>query len=110
MLKFEHTEVVGWKHAIRGMRNPLESWERSDSETKLESWHDTSGGYFEVGPNDLDLMTRLRNAGTDHRKFMRMITVYLDITAPLYWWKEFDTYKVGTVANSCSTMHKIADK
>lgn len=109
-LKFEHTEVVGWKHAIRGMRNPLESWERSDSEIKLESWHDTSGGYFEVGPNDFDLMTRLRNAGTDHRKFMRMIVVYVDITAPLYWWKEFDTYKVGTVANSCSTMHKIAAK
>lgn len=98
MLKIENTDVFGWEHAIRGMRNPMNSWEKSDS------------GWYDVGPNDLDLMTRLRNAGTDHRKFMRMITVYLDITAPLYWWKEFDTYKVGTVANSCSTMHKIADK
>lgn len=69
-----------------------------------------SGGYIKIGTNDLNLMKRLRNAGTDHRKFMRMITVYVDITAPLYWWKEFDAYKVGTVANSCSTMHKIADK
>lgn len=110
MLKIEHTEVIGWEAAIRGMRNPMNSWEKSDSEHKYESWHDISGGYFDIGPNDLNLMTRLRNAGTDHRKFMRMITVYLDITAPLYWWKEFDTYKVGTVANSCSTMHKIADK
>lgn len=110
MLKIEHTEVIGWETAIRGMRNPMNSWEKSDSEHKYQSWHDTSGGYFDIGPNDLNLMTRLRNAGTDHRKFMRMITVYLDITAPLYWWKEFDTYKVGTVANSCSTMHKIAAK
>ena len=110
MLKIEHTEVIGWEAAIRGMRNPMNSWERSDSEHKYESWHDISGGYFDIGPNDLDLMTRLRNSGTDHRKFMRMITVYTDITAPLYWWKEFDTYKVGTVANSCSTMHKIHAK
>lgn len=110
MLKIENTEVVGWEAAVRGMRNPMNSWEKSDSEHKYESWHDMSGGYFDIGPNDLDLMTRLRNAGTDHRKFMRMITVYLDITAPLYWWKEFDTYKVGTVANSCSTMHKIHAK
>lgn len=110
MLKIENTEVIGWEHAIRGMRNPKNSWVKSDSERKYESWHDMSGGYFDIGPNDLNLMTRLRNSGTDHRKFMRMIVVYLDITAPLYWWKEFDTYKVGTVANSCSTMHKIADK
>lgn len=110
MLKIEHTEVMGFEAAIRGMRNPMNSWEKSDSERKYESWHDMSGGYFNIGPNDYDLMTRLRNAGTDHRKFMRMITVYLDITAPLYWWKEFDTYKIGTVANSCSTMHKIAAK
>lgn len=110
MLKIENTEIVGWEAAIRGMRNPMNSWEKSDSERKYESWHDMSGGYFTIGSNDLDLMTRLRNAGTDHRKFMRMITVYLDITAPLYWWKEFDTYKVGTVANSCSTMHKIHEK
>lgn len=134
MLKFEHTEVVGWEAAIRGMRNPLESWEKSDSDYRkaLSKKCDECGKYmlpnedscdgcwinnytppykdFAVGPNDLDLMTRLRNAGTDHRKFMRMIVVYVDITAPLYWWKEFDTYKVGTVANSCSTMHKIAAK
>lgn len=123
MLKIENTEVMGWEAAIRGMRNPMNSWEKSDSEfiTSDGDHHDICGnsgpwfgsdGWEEVliGENDLDLMTRLRDAGTDHRKFMRMITVYLDITAPLYWWKEFDTYKVGTVANSCSTMHKIADK
>lgn len=104
MIKIENTEVIGWEAAIRGMRNLMNSWEKSDS----YMWE--SSGWFEVGKNDLDLMTRLCNAGTDHRKFMRMITVYMDITAPLYWWKEFDTYKVGTVANSCSTMHKIADK
>lgn len=85
MIKIENVEVVGWESAIRGMRNPMNSWERSDSEHKNESWHDMSSGYFVIGPNDLDLMSRLRNAGTDHRKFMRMITVYLDITAPLYW-------------------------
>ena len=113
MLKIENWEVVGWEHAIRGMRNPMNSWEKSDS---YQYWGcDEVGNHcteakFEVGDADLDLMTRLRNAGTDHRKFMRMITVYLDITAPLYWWKEFDTYKVGTVANSCSTMHKIHSK
>lgn len=110
MIKIENVEVMGWEAAIRGMRNPHNSWQKSDSERKYESWHDMSGGYFEIGPNDHDLMIRLRNAGTDHRKFMRMIAVYLDITAPLYFWKEFDTYKVGTVANSCSTMHKIAEK
>lgn len=110
MLKIENVEVLGWEHAIRGLRNPMNSWDKSDSERKYESLHDLSGGYFDVGPNDKQLMMTLRNAGADHRKFMRMITVYLDITAPLYWWKEFDTYKVGTVANSCSTMHKIAAK
>lgn len=118
MLKIENTEVIGWEHAIRGMRNPKNSWEKSDSEFHRQPKHcfDEDGipytdlRRFIIGPNDLDLMIRLRNAGTDHRKFMRMITVYLDITAPLYWWKEFDTYKVGTVANSCSTMHKIAAK
>ena len=110
MIKIENAEVMGWEAAIRGMRNPMNSWEKSDSERKYESWHDMSGGYFDIGSNDFNLMTRLRNAGTDHRKFMRMITVYLDITAPLYWWKEFDTYKVGTVANSCSTMHKVHEK
>lgn len=112
MLKFEHTEVVGWEAAIRGMRNPLESWEKSDSFWNYRSCEECNGNAsciddFHVAPNDLDLMTRLRNAGTDHRKFMRMLVVYVDITGPLYWWKEFDTYKVGTVANSCSTMHCI---
>lgn len=102
MIKIENFEVMGWEHAIRGMRNPMNSWDKSDSR-----WRDIR---FTVGKNDIDLMQRLAKAGTDHRKFMRMITVYLDITAPLYWWKEFDTYKVGTVANSCSTMHKIAEK
>lgn len=123
MLKIENAEVVGWEHAIRGMRNPMNSWEKSDSEfiTADGDHHDITGnsgpwygedGWNEnlIGPNDRGLMNKLAKAGTDHRKFMRMITVYLDITAPLYWWKEFDTYKVGTVANSCSTMHKIAEK
>ena len=105
MIKIENEEVMGWDHAIRGMRNPKNSWDRSDSE--FIPWDITD---FEIGENDIKLMTVLRNAGTDHRKYMRMITVYLDIIAPLYWWKEFDTYKVGTVANSCSTMHKIHDK
>lgn len=118
MLKIENTEVLGWEHAIRGMRNPMNSWKKSDSEFDREprNYFDeddmpcTDLRRFVLGSNDLALMTRLRNAGTDHRKFMRMIVVYVDLTAPLYWWKEFDTYKVGTVANSCSTMHKIAAK
>ncbi len=120
MLKIENTEVLGWDAAIRGMRNPKNSWEKSDSQFVRDHDYGCFGACpcaelvdcdcCHVGPNDLKLMTTLRNAGTDHRKFMRMITVYLDITAPLYWWKEFDTYKVGTVANSCSTMHKITDK
>ena len=126
MLKISNFEVMGWEHAIRGMRNPKNSWEKTDSYPAVDCGkcgkieregictkddRDCTGfECFELGPNDLNLMTTLRNAGTDHRKFMRMITVYLDITAPLYWWKEFDTYKVGTVANSCSTMHKIAAK
>ena len=118
MLKIENTEVMGWEHAIRGMRSPMNSWAKSDSEFRV--LYDDIPGSIEVendgtwfsyiGPNDRKLMMTLRNAGTDHRKFMRMITVYLDITAPLYWWKEFSTYKVGTVANSCSTMHKIHAK
>jgi len=121
MLKIENTEVVGWEAAVIGMRNPMNSWEKSDSffcgssECCFSDDECNPGcaGYgqgFNIGEADFDLMTRLRNSGTDHRKFMRMIVVYLDITAPLYWWKEFDTYKVGTVTNSCSTMHKIADK
>ena len=130
MLKIENTEVMGWEAAIRGMRNPMNSWEKSDSgwdahippiilrnQVDWEQWAEQyktvqySDEYtYDIGPNDRDLMVRLRNAGTDHRKFMRMIIVYLDITAPLYWWKEFDTYKIATVANSCSTMHKIHAK
>lgn len=119
MLKIENVEVMGWEAAIRGMRNPKNSWEKSDSgyacgDKKCSALPDCDlccdVPHYVIGSKDFDLMTRLRNAGTDHRKFMRMITVYLDITAPLYWWKEFDTYKVGTVANSCSTMHKIAAK
>lgn len=114
MLKVENVEVLGWEHAIRGMRNPKNSWAKSDSGPECPYGKEKCCGEcqqnFCIGPNDKHLMMALRNAGTDHRKFMRMITVYLDITAPLYWWKEFDTYKVGTVANSCSTMHKIADK
>lgn len=110
MLKIENFEVMGWEHAIRGMRNPMNSWEKSDSERKFESIHDLSGGYMDVGPNDHQLMESLAKGGPVHAKYRRMITVYLDITAPLYWWKEFDTYKVGTVSNSCSTMHKIHAK
>lgn len=119
MIKIENVEVMGWEAAIRGMRNPMNSWAKSDSrfgcrndneyfcDNCSSSFHCTSlKKTYNIGPNDLDLMIRLRNAGTDHRKFMRMITVYLDITAPLYWWAEFDTYKVGTVRNSCSFMHK----
>ena len=111
MLKIENFEVLGWEHAIRGMRNPMNSWEKSDSgwweDNKVACLQYGDEYNYYLGPEDAKLMMNLRNAGTDHRKFMRMITVYVDITAPLYWWKEFDTYKVGTVANSCSTMHKI---
>ena len=123
MLKVENVEVLGWEHAIRGMRNPMNSWENSDSGSchadlmrdcntcvHKDTGYDVCFSHFDIGPNDYKLMSTLRKAGTDHRKFMRMITVYVDITAPLYWWKEFDTYKVGTVANSCSTMHKIHAK
>lgn len=127
MIKIENTEVLGWGAAIRGMRNPMNSWDKSDScrchvlnelSHKNESYRCAGcknefvsrPNCFVIGPNDYDLMLKLRNAGTDHCKFMRMIVVYVDIMAPLYWWKEFDTYKVGTVANSCSTMHKITEK
>lgn len=102
MVEIENVQVMGWEAAIRGMRNPMNSWDRSDISFDGDSWY--------VGSYNLRLMSQLVKAGTDHRKFMRMITVYVDITAPLYWWKEFDTYKVGTVANSCSTMHKITEK
>ena len=130
MIKVENIEGHGFEAAVRGMRNPLNSWEKSDSRFRLR-WierHDCYEGcnilgdrveatineaYCTdciIGPDDLDLMKRLYKAGPEHRKFLRMIVVTMDITAPLYWWKEFDTYKVGTVANSCSTMHKIAEK
>ena len=102
MIKFEQIEVWGIKHAIRGMRNPLNSWERSDTVF--------DGDKMCLGENDINLMTRLIRGGAPHRKFLRQIFVSVDITAPLYWWKEFDTYKVGTTANSCSTMHKIHAK
>lgn len=110
MIKITNAEVCGWDAAVRGMRNPMNSWDKSDS----KHWRETIVGheveYRVVGRNDLTLMKELVEAGSDHAKFMRMINVTMDVTAPLYWWKEFDTYKVGTVANSCSTMHKIADK
>ena len=128
MIKFEHTEVMGWEAAIRGMRNPHNSWDKSDSEyLRQEDGHIIASRY-EIGPNDHDLMMRLVKAGTDHRKFMRMIVVYVDVTAPLYWWKEFKTYRAGKrwgdeepdafvipsdyleydiEMNSCSTMHKL---
>jgi hypothetical protein len=104
MIKFENTETCGIRHAIRGMRNAMNSWDKSDS------YIDERYNTVHIGENDKSLMQRLFNAGTDHRKYLRMITVYADITAPLYWWKEYDTYKVGTTANSCSTMHKIHAK
>lgn len=129
MIKFEHTEVMGWEAAVRGMRNPMNSWGKSDSglcedfqcgylsgkdgrpmcPAYISDECEKTGEYI-IGPNDMDLMRRLAAGGPVHAKYRRMITVYVDITAPLYWWKEFDTYKVGTVANSCSTMHKIAAK
>ena len=126
MIRIEKTEVVGWEHAIRGMRNPMNSWDKSDSYPAVDCGkcgkieregicrkEDRNCTWFycyDIGFNDMGLMQKLAKAGTDHRKFMRMIVVYCDITAPLYWWKEFDTYKVGTVANSCSTMHRIHAK
>lgn len=131
MIKFENTVTPSpeqWRAIIMGTRNPMNSWDKSDSYEGYSCFEcnvlnengictkEDKGSHceklkkFQLGENDLDLMKRLRKAGTDHRKFMRMITVYVDITAPLYWWKEFDTYKVGTVANSCSTMHKIQAK
>lgn len=124
MIKFENTEVFNFEGAIRGMRNPLNSWDKSDSglclrdmdDCKVEpavgcpKMGDFEEDYYCIGKNDLGLMKRLIRAGSDHRKFMRQIIVNVDITAPLYWWKEFDTYKVATVSNSCSTMHKIHSK
>ena len=119
MLKIENVVVPSpeqWKSVIMGARNPMNSWDRSDSEYDVD-WTDDSvwphkngNDNVVIGPNDLNLLIKLRNAGTDHRKFMRMLPVHMDVIAPFYWWKEFSTYKVGTVANSCSTMHKIAAK
>ncbi len=103
MIRMERTSVMNLENAIRGARNPMNSWARSDS------YYDESGRYI-LGPNDLDLARRLRRAGSDHRKYLRQIFVSVDVTAPLYWWKEYDTYKVATVANSTSTMHKITSK
>ena len=105
MIKIEDAWPFGFDAAIRGMRNPMNSWDKMDS---YYIWPDDEE--FHIGPNDHDLMMKLRNAGADHRKFMRMIVVHTDITAPLYFWKQFDCYKIGTVSNSCSTMHKIAEK
>lgn len=124
MIKIENVSVVGWEPAIRGARNPMNSWEKSDSwfsESGVDYRHNinralehvtgsTFGKNLEIGPNDLKLLTNLAKAGSDEAKFRRMIVVYLDVTAPMYWWKEADTYKVGTVRNSCSTMHKIHAK
>ena len=122
MIKFEHTEVMNFEGAIRGMRNPLESWDKSDSYTcysmlldsvdcfECGNYSDCRGNHTVIGDNDLNLMRRLANAGSDHRKFLRQILVSVDITAPIYWWKEMDQYRVGVVTNSCSTMHKIQAK
>jgi len=126
MIKVENIDVWGFEHAIRGMRNPLNSWDKSDSDVafhavenfasddpmryKYYEWNDKYNLNIKIGKNDLDLMQRLYKAGTEHRKYLRQIFVSMDIVAPLYWWKEADTYKVGTVSNSCSTMHKIAEK
>ena len=123
MIKIENVEVVGWEYAIRGMRNPLNSWDKSDSEYHVDCNICNNPRYdcsncpmvaFDdktlIGSNDLDLMKRLAKAGTDHRKFMRMIVVYVDVTAPMYWWAEYDTYKVGTVRNSCSKIHKLLSR
>ena len=104
-MKFENTEVWGFEHAIRGMRNPMNSWDKSDSGYVDKRFNDQ----FHIGPHDMKLMKTLIKAGPEHRKFLRQIFISVDITAPLYWWKEFDTYKVGTVANSCSTMHRLKD-
>lgn len=124
MIKIENVEIMGWEHVIRGMRNPMNSWDKSDSGickggddgigcencANYDSCDHTYDHSWQLGKEDHNLMMRLATGGPTHAKYRRMITVYVDITAPLYWWKEFDTYKVGTVANSCSTMHKIAAK
>lgn len=110
MIRVEHIDTWGFEHAIRGMRNPLNSWERSDSSFGYEAYSGEFVPDLKIGENDLDLMHRLYVGGQPHRKYLRQIFAVMDIIAPLYWWKEFDTYKVGTTANSCSTMHKITAK
>lgn len=111
MIKVENINIWGFEHAIRGMRNPKNSWEHSDSGYEFDRIEDGREVFtYIIGPNDMKLMQTLFKGGTEHRKYLRQIFVSIDITAPLYWWKEFDTYKVGTVSNSCSTMHKIAAK
>lgn len=112
MLKTENFQTHGWESAVRGMRNPMNSWEKSDSgwEPQFDTVKESVAGVFVIGPKDLDLMKRLRKGGPDDRKYLRQIFVTVDITAPLYWWKEMDQYKIGTVTNSCSTMHKIHAK
>lgn len=112
MIKVENVNVWGFDHAIRGMRNPLNSWDKSDSGWGANKYSSDiyNENFYNIGKQDLALMRKLFKAGTEHRKYLRQIFVSMDITAPLYWWKEFDTYKIGTVANSCSTMHKIAEK
>ena len=107
MLKIENVEIAGWEAAIRGMRNPKNSWERSDSSSGYRDYNPSTEKEFFIGPNDHKLMMNLAKGGPVHAKYRRMITVWFDVTAPMFWWKEFDTYKVGTVRNSCSTMHKI---
>lgn len=109
-MKFENTEVFNFEGAFRGMRNPMNSWNKSDSERKYESWHDMSGGRYIIGKNDLKLAQRLIGSGNEHAKFLRQIFVSVDITAPLFWWSEADTYKIGTTANSCSTIHKLVSR
>lgn len=110
MIKLEHTEVFGWDASIRGLRNPMNSWDKSDSDWDLRSDKAEPEWFYRIGENDLKLMKSLSKAGNDHSKFLRMINVTVDLTAPFYFWKQFDTFKVGTVANSCSTMHKIHAK
>ena len=116
MIKVENIDVWGFEHAIRGMRNPMNSWDKSDSKFNVQTYWDEENTleaeHYDtiIGENDLDLMQRLYKAGTEHRKYLRQIFISMDIVAPLYWWKEADTYKIGTVSNSCSTMHKIAEK
>jgi len=110
MILIENTDIYGWGAALRGMRNPMNSWDKADTKIENVYLQGNINRYLTLGEQDLKLAKQLAVAGTDHGKFLRMITVTADIVAPLYWWKEYDTYKVGTVANSCSTMHKIADK